>query len=117
MDNVLILALVGGGAIALGVMTYSKNVMMTVGRSLVELDAFSALVAVLAMAITVHLYAHLGVPVSTSQAIVGAVLGIGLFKGVRTINHCTVINILFAWLNTPLVAGIICWVGARIFIR
>ena len=117
VENALVLALIGGGAIALGVLTYSKNVMMTVGRSLVELDAFSALVAVLAMAVTVHVYAHLGVPVSTSQAIVGGVLGIGLFKGLRTINRRTVINILFAWLNTPLVAGVICWAGARMFIR
>ena len=91
--------------------------MMTVGRSLVELEAFSALVAVLAMAVTVHVYAHLGVPVSTSQAIVGGVLGIGLFKGAKTINRRAVVNILFAWLNTPLIAGIVCWAGAKIFIR
>ena len=90
--------------------------MFTVGSRLVQLDAFSALVAVMAMAVTVHFYAQIGVPVSTSQAIVGAVLGIGLFKGVKTINRRIVVNIFFAWLCTPLVAAGICWTAARIFL-
>ena len=89
--------------------------MFTVGSRLVQLDAFSALVAALAMAVTVHVYAKIGVPVSASQAIVGAVLGIGLFKGVKTINRRMVFNILFAWLNTPLIAGLVCWLAAKVF--
>ena len=116
LDNIHILTLIGGAAIALGVLTYSKNVMLTVGSRLVQLDAFSALVAVLAMAVTVHFYAQIGVPVSTSQAIVGAVLGIGLFKGVKTINRRTVGNIFFGWLCTPLIAGALCWTAAKIFL-
>ena len=116
LDNVHTLTLIGGGAIALGVLTYSKNVMLTVGSRLVQLDAFSALVATLAMAVTVHFYTQLGAPVSTSQAIVGAVLGIGLFKGAKAINRRTVANIFFAWLCTPLVAAAICWTGAKVFL-
>lgn len=116
VDSIHILTLIGGASIALGVLTYSKNVMFTVGSRLVQLDAFSALVAVLAMAVTVHFFAQIGVPVSTSQAIVGAVLGIGLFKGVKTINRRTVVNILFGWVCTPLIAGALCWAAARIFL-
>ncbi len=116
IDNVHILMLIGGAAIALGVLTYSRNVMFTVGSRLVQLDAFSALVAVMAMAVTVHFYAQIGVPVSTSQAIVGAVLGIGLFKGVKTINRRIVVSIFFGWLCTPLIAGLVCWTAARIFL-
>ena len=115
LDNVVILTLIGGASISLGVITYSRNVMFTVGSRLVQLDAFSALVAVWAMAVTVHIYAKIGVPVSASQAIVGAVLGIGLYKGVKTINRRMVFNILFAWLNTPLIAGLVCWVAAKAF--
>lgn len=111
-----LLALIGGASIALGVITYSKKVMLTVGSKLVQLDAFSALVAVLAMAVTCHIYAQIGVPVSTSQAIVGAVLGIGLLKGVKTINRRTVVRIFFAWLNTPLVAALLCWGAAVLFL-
>jgi PiT family inorganic phosphate transporter len=99
--------IIGGVSIALGAMTYSKRVMLTVGGGLVKLDGFSAFVAVLSEAITVHIYAEIGVPVSTSQAIVGAVLGIGLALGMRTINNRTLLNIVLAWVATPLIAGIV----------
>lgn len=96
---------VGGVAIALGVLTYSRNVMLTVGKDLVKLDAFTALVTILGQAITVHLFAKIGVPVSTSQAIVGAVLGVGLLKGVKSINRLTFVKIGFGWIGTPLIAA------------
>jgi PiT family inorganic phosphate transporter len=99
--------IIGGVSIALGAVTYSKRVMLTVGGGLVKLDGFSAFVAVLSEAITVHIYAEIGVPVSTSQAIVGAVLGIGLVLGMRTINNRTLLNIVLAWVATPLIAGIV----------
>lgn len=108
----LILALVGGLSIALGVITYSKNVMFTVGSRLVQLGTFSALISVLAMAVTVHFYAMVGVPVSTSQAIVGAVLGIGIVKSVRTINRSICLQICFGWILTPAIAGVICYLLA-----
>lgn len=97
--------LIGSLSIALGVVTYSRNVMMTVGKNLVKLDAFTAFVAIMSEAITVHVYAMVGVPVSTSQAIVGAVLGIGFIKGVRTINARVLGRILFGWTGTPLLSG------------
>ncbi len=93
--------LVGGVSIGLGVLTYSRRVMMTVGRGLVRLDAYTAFVVVLSMAVTVHVFAWVGVPVSTSQAVVGAVLGIGLMRGARTVNRRTLWHILLAWLGTP----------------
>lgn len=100
-------ALIGAVAIAAGVLTYSRNVMMTVGRNLVKLDAFTAFVAILSEAITVHIYAMIGVPVSTSQAIVGAVLGVGILKGTRTINTKVLVRILFGWLGTPTISAAI----------
>jgi PiT family inorganic phosphate transporter len=108
----LVLALLGGASIALGVLTFSRRVMLTVGSRLVQLGAFSALVAVLAEAVTVHAYSFIGVPVSTSQAIVGAVLGIGVAKSVRTISRATLGRILLGWVATPAVAGAISYVTA-----
>ena len=96
--------LVGGASIAVGVITYSKPVMMTVGRSIVRLDAFSSLIVVLAEAITVHFYAWVGVPVSTSQAVVGAVIGVGLLKQANAIRAAVVVRIGLGWLATPLIA-------------
>lgn len=97
--------LVGAGAIALGVLTYSHKVMLAVGRSIVRLDAFSALVVVLAEALTVHIYAWIGVPVSTSQAVVGAVLGVGLTKQASAVRFAVVGRIAMGWLATPVVAA------------
>jgi PiT family inorganic phosphate transporter len=98
-------ALYGGLFIALGALTYSKNVMITVGRNLVRLDSFSAFVSVLSMSIVLHIYAKFGVPVSSSQAIIGAILGVGLLKGMQTINLKTLKAIVFGWLATPLIAA------------
>jgi PiT family inorganic phosphate transporter len=97
-------ALVGGLSIAFGILTFSRGVMETVGRKLVRLDPFSALIVVLAEAITVHLYTYVGVPVSTSQAVIGAVLGIGLVKGISTVNRRTLMSILIGWFLTPAIA-------------
>lgn len=106
--------LLGGLSIAFGAVTYSKNVMLTVGAGLVKLDGFSAFIVVLAEAITVHIYAEIGVPVSTSQAIVGAVIGIGMVLGMRTINNRTLIHIVLGWGTTPLVSGIMAFVMIKV---
>ena len=100
-------ALVGGLAISFGVLTYSYKVMMTVGTQIMELDYFSAAIAVLGESITVWIYALLGIPVSTSQAIVGAVIGAGYARGSRLTNKKILLKILSAWVNTPISAGLI----------
>lgn len=99
--------LVGGLSIALGILTFSRRVMETVGQRLVRLDPFSALIVLLAEAITVHIYAFVGVPVSTSQAVIGAVLGVGIVKGISTVRGRTLVNILVGWFLTPVVASFI----------
>jgi len=97
-------ALLGGGSIALGALTYSRNVMITVGKNLVRLDPFGAFIAVFSMAVVVHLFAIIGAPVSTSQAIIGSVLGIGILKGGQTIKFRTLVMIVFGWIGTPGIA-------------
>lgn len=98
-------ALIGSISIGVGALTYSRGVMISVGRRISLLDPFSALVVVLAGAITVYLYTQIGVPVSTSQAVVGAVAAIGLAKGIRTINKKMLFFILLGWISTPILAA------------
>jgi PiT family inorganic phosphate transporter len=105
-------SVVGGLSIALGILTFSRGVMETVGEKLVRLDPFSALVVVLAEGLTVHFYTFVGVPVSTSQAVIGAVLGVGLVKGVNTVSRRTLMHILIAWFLTPVVA---CFIAVALF--
>lgn len=96
--------LFGSIAIVFGMMTFSKRVIKTVGSRLVPLDPFAALVVVLGESITLNVYAMVGVPVSASQAVVGAVIGIGLVKGLKTINARSLVNVLFGWIGTPTIA-------------
>jgi PiT family inorganic phosphate transporter len=96
--------LIGGLSIGFGCLTFSHRVAETISRKLITLDAFSALVVILAEAVTVQIYTFVGVPVSVSQAVVGAVLGIGILKGVNTIGKQTLVNILLGWFLTPMIA-------------
>jgi len=95
------LAMIGGIAIAVGVFTFSKRVIYEVGAGIMPLDAFTAFVAVLGMSITVHVFAFIGVPVSTSQGIVGAIIGIGTIRGIHTVRPATLRKIGIGWILTP----------------
>jgi PiT family inorganic phosphate transporter len=102
--------LIGGLSIASGALTYSRKVMMTVGIEITPLDEYAALIAVLSGAVTVEIFTQVGVPVSSSQAIVGGVAGVGLVKGVKTLRTRTLIEIVIGWIITPVLAGIISFV-------
>jgi PiT family inorganic phosphate transporter len=103
-------ALIGGLCIGLGMISFSKGVIATVGKGIIALDHFSGMVAVLAHSITVWVYSLVGIPVSSSQAIVGAVIGLGYARGAKLSNPRIVLNIVLAWVATPLVAGLISYI-------
>jgi len=107
-------ALVGGLSIAFGVLTYSRKVMETVGKGIVPLDPFSALVAVLAEALSLHLFTQIGVPVSSSQAIVGAVVGVGLVGDVQTVSVKMLARIGVGWIMTPVSGGVLTYLFIRV---
>ncbi len=99
--------ILGGICIATGTLTYSKKVMMTVGKGIVKLDAFSAFICVLGHSITLHIFAKIGVPVSSSQAVVGCVMGISFIKGLHLMNYKTLLSVFAGWTTTPLIGGIV----------
>lgn len=122
LNGTQLLFLAGGFSIAMGILTYSKKVMMTVGNSLMRLNAETALVVVLAHSIVLFVFSSQSlsnffvsmglpaiplVPVSSSQVIVGSILGIGILKGGRTIQLNVVGKIALGWLLTPIIAGLI----------
>jgi PiT family inorganic phosphate transporter len=100
-------ALLGGTGLALGALTYSRNVVMLVGRRITALDPVSALVATLSAALTVHFFTQLAIPISTSQAIVGAVAGVGLTKGMMAVNPRTLAAIPVGWTISVVGTGLI----------
>jgi PiT family inorganic phosphate transporter len=108
--------LLGGLAIALGVLTYSKPVMKTVGKGILPLSDITGFIVVIASAITVYIYARVGIPVSTSQAVVGSLVGIGLIKDYRIINIKLLYRILIGWFMTPAISGLLSYLLLTIFI-
>ncbi|MHC4816187.1 MAG: inorganic phosphate transporter, partial [Planctomycetota bacterium] len=120
------LFLLGALAVAVGVLTYSKGVMLTVGGRLLPLSPVAAWVVVTAHSLVLFLFASEGlehllieaglptiplVPVSSSQAVVGAVIGIGILKGGRSIQWRVLGSIGIGWIATPVLAGLVCFVG------
>lgn len=92
--------LVGGGGIVFGLVTYGFKVMKTIGKSITELTPSRGFAAELAAATTVVLASSTGIPVSTTQVLVGAVLGVGIARGVAALNMRVINTIFLSWLIT-----------------
>lgn len=120
------LFVLGGLSIALGVFTYSKRVMMTLGNDLGRLSATSALIVVISHSVVLFMFASVGletwlaglglptiplVPVSSSQAVVGAIVGISILQGAAAIRWSVLAKIIFGWIITPVAACILCFIG------
>ena len=116
-----LLFLLGGIAIAVGVATYSERVMRTVGGRILNLSPEAALVVVLAQALVLFVFASEWlegwlaarglptfplVPISSSQTVIGAILGLGLLHGGRGIRLRPLGEIGLGWIATPLAAGL-----------
>lgn len=121
-----LLFLIGALSIALGIYTYSERVMHTVGSDLFKLTPIAALIVVLAESLVLYLFASQGlksllegiglpsiplVPVSSSQAVIGAVIGIAIAKGGKGVNYMILRRISIGWVVTPILAALICFVS------
>lgn len=113
-DKGLQLAILGGVAMAVGAFTFGARVTDTVGKSITPLDYGGALSAQLAAAFGVHLFSMAGIPVSTSQAVVGGVIGVGLTKGMGAVSAKKVSTIFLGWVVTPACAAIFAAVVYRL---
>lgn len=120
------LFLVGGVAIAVGVLTFSRRVMMTVGKDLFKLTPVAGLIVVAAHSIVLFLFASEGlrdwlishhlppiplVPVSSSQTVIGAIIGIAIMKGARNVKYGVLARIAGGWAATPVIAGVLAFFG------
>jgi inorganic phosphate transporter, PiT family len=115
----------GAAAIGVGVFTYSRRVIETVGHGVMQFSPLAALVVVLSHSIVLFLFASQGlehflashglptlplVPVSSSQAVVGAIIGIGLVRGAGELRFRVLGNIAAGWVATPILAGALTFV-------
>jgi PiT family inorganic phosphate transporter len=92
--------LLGGVGIVIGLVTYGHKVIATLGTGITELTPSRGFAATLAGATTVVLASGTGLPISTTHTLVGAVLGVGLARGIAALNMNVVRTIFLSWIVT-----------------
>lgn len=90
----------GGIGIVLGLAIFGKRVMATIGHGITHLTPSRGFAAELAAASTVVIASGTGLPISTTQTLVGAVLGVGMARGIAALNLGVVRNIVISWIIT-----------------
>jgi PiT family inorganic phosphate transporter len=115
----------GGLAIAVGILTYGERVMQTVGKDLYRITPLAGLVVVLAETLVLFLFTSESleslfvrfglppfplVPLSSTQVVIGAVIGVGVAKGGRGINYDVLGRIASGWVTAPVAAGLLAFV-------
>jgi PiT family inorganic phosphate transporter len=99
--------LIGASGIVLGLVMLGYRVMKTIGTAITELTPSRGFAAELAAAGTVVIASGTGLPISTTHTLVGAVLGVGLARGIGAINLGVVGKIILSWIVTlPIGAGL-----------
>jgi len=109
----------GGTGIILGLATYGYRVMTTVGMKITEITPSRGVAADIAATITVLVCTRMALPISTTHTLVGAIIGIGLARGLSGINMVVARNIFTSWLITVPIAAIISiilFIVGRIFL-
>ncbi|MFA6303109.1 MAG: inorganic phosphate transporter [Legionella sp.] len=99
--------LLGCVGVVIGFLMYGRKVIETVGSSITALTPSRAFAATLAAATTVVVATSTGIPVSATQTLVGAVLGVGLARGIGALNLIVIRNIFMSWILTLPAASIL----------
>ena len=98
---------IGGIGIVIGLATWGYRVMETVGKRITELTPSRGFAAELAAATTIVVASRMGIPISTTHTLVGAVLGVGLARGISALDLRVVGKIIASWVATlPIAAGL-----------
>ena len=90
----------GGAGIVVGLMTWGWRVIETVGRKITDLTPSRGFAAEISAAATILLASKLGLPISTTHTLIGAVLGVGLARGISALNMGVLKDIAAAWVVT-----------------
>lgn len=97
----------GGVGICIGLASWGWRVMETIGRKITQLTPTRGFCALFGAATTIALATKLGLPISTTHTLVGAVLGVGLARGITAVNMGTVKDVIVSWIVTiPAGAGL-----------
>ena len=92
--------LLGGAGIVIGLATFGVRVIATVGKKITHLTPSRGFAAELAAASTIVVASGTGMPISTTHTLVGAVLGVGMARGIAAIDLTVVGRIMLSWVVT-----------------
>ena len=92
--------MLGGGGIVIGLATFGIRVISTVGKKITQLTPSRGFAAELAAATTIVIASGTGIPISTTHTLVGAVLGVGVARGIEAIDLRVVARIFVSWVVT-----------------
>ena len=92
--------LIGGTGIVVGLATFGIHVIATVGKKITQLTPSRGFAAELAAATTIVIASGTGIPISTTHTLVGAVLGVGLARGIEAIDLRVVGRVFVSWVVT-----------------
>jgi inorganic phosphate transporter, PiT family len=107
LDIPLWVLILGGVGIVTGLAIWGKQVITTIGEGIIKLEPSSGFAAELATAATILIASSQGLPVSTSHALVGAVVGVGVVKNWRSLSLDTLKSIGLAWIVTIPIATLL----------
>ncbi|MBO7556834.1 MAG: inorganic phosphate transporter [Alphaproteobacteria bacterium] len=126
LSSTQVLFLIGAIAIGTGIFTYSQKNIDTISRNITQISPFTAWIVIISQSLVLFIFASTSlhnfllahnlptiplVPVSSSQATIGAIMGIGLLKGGHCINWRLISRMITGWIATPLISGIICYIS------
>jgi PiT family inorganic phosphate transporter len=112
-----LLLLLSAAAMATGVITFGRGVAEAIGKGIVPLDLVGAVVVQTSMGLAIHLYSTIGIPVSTSHTVVGAVIGVGLVRGIQMVGRRKIAEIGMGWVATPVAAVLLCFFLSSVLVR
>jgi PiT family inorganic phosphate transporter len=92
--------MLGGAGIVIGLATYGRRVIATVGEKITHLTPSRGFAAELAAATTIVVASGTGIPISTTHTLVGAILGVGMARGIASIDLAVVGRIMLSWVVT-----------------
>lgn len=125
LSGVQVLFLLGALASCVGIFTYSQKAIKTVGKNVLSVSPVVAWIVILSQSLVLILFSSQGledflisvglpplpaVPVSSTQAVIGAIVGIGLAKGGKGIKWSIVLRLMCGWVSSPLIAFVLSYI-------
>ena len=107
LNDTTILAVLFGISMGLGTVFFSRRVVFTVGNRITSMCPVLAFTSQFSAGLVIYIFTLLGIPVSSTQAVIGGIFGIGVLKGTRSVDKKTIEYIFLGWILTPVISAIL----------